>query len=422
MDERLTQLHDQIRQIMAEAGEAGGLDKLAGPRRVQFFQFQRDVAHVADAASRLEWLTTEGRSRREREIVHLASILGVTVEQVEEETGGDIISSDELLRRLREQSRTPRLWGNWLGRGCVSTNVAPTGVAKTWLTHRMIWCLARGEPFLGMRPPHPLRILHVDLETPPPVKEEIMSYAPPLPPGHWDHVYMDARAARLKVHTPGYDLIVVDNLQSNRTIAGDENDNRAAHQEISRFKNIARKNRSGVWILYNSGKKRHDPKTDPPLHEWLSQPYFSRGGSEIDDRADVVINMYRVMSKDERSRKCWETHAAVAKGRLGSQGDFYRIRWLPDANYELVEHRRALETKEELYGEAAIKCIGLLECRSFIEIRDALAITPDSADEKALERGLRRMSTDREDELGPHRPLLLVGPGRVYERRYAGDD
>ncbi len=122
------------------------------------------------------------------------------------------------------------------------------------------------------------------------------------------------------------------------------------------------------------------------------------------------------------------THLGVVKGRLGGRGFYYKARWLDEADYELAAHTKLLGTsRQEQLAERAIDLIRVGEQQDTQAIREALGVEPQSAEDRALRRGLdKRAVTDRA-KITTNHPLLLVNDGeaggkggggtsRVYER------
>jgi hypothetical protein len=283
------------------------------------------------------------------------------------------------------------------------------------MAHRLAWNLAQGLPFLGINPPGPLNVLYVDLETPDFLKDELLTAMPPSEAPRLHHIYHDIPGARREVKTPGYDLSIIDNLQSNRTLTKDEADNLDAHDEVDRFKEIARTQDCAVLLLYNTGKKDHDPR-DGSLEQWLTKPYKARGASELEDRVDEVINMLPVIGKGPENQPQTFTHIGIAKGRLGLKANYYKVRWLDGYDYEVAEKKNMLGNKQEQLAVSALEHIPVGEERDFVTLRGALGIEPQSGDEKALARGLSDLSTEDPTQTNPSRPLLRVEPGRTYRR------
>ena len=341
---------------------------------------------------------------------------GLSGEEVGNEISG-IVTGETLGHWLkRKQSSKSHLLKGWLARGAVTAWVAMTGAAKTVMAHRLAWNLAQGLPFLGIYPPGPLNVLYVDLETPEFMKDDLFDAMPPSQAPRLHHIYHDIQAARCALQTPGYDLIIIDNLQSNRTLTSDEANNLDAHDEVDRFKDLARTQNCAVLFLYNTGKKDYDEKKDGSLGQWLTTPYKARGASELEDRADEILNAYPFVGKGPESQKQMFTHIGIAKGRLGHKANYYKVRWLDGYNYEVAEKRNLLGNKQEQLAASALEHIPVGEERDFATLREALGIESQSQDDKAMRRGLNDLTADSPGQVNPARPLLLVAPGRVCRK------
>ena len=57
------------------------------------------------------------------------------------------------------------LWGQHIRSESVTYLVGETCVGKTTLLYNLCYHLSRGEAFLDIAPPRPLRILHIDYES-----------------------------------------------------------------------------------------------------------------------------------------------------------------------------------------------------------------------------------------------------------------
>jgi len=342
---------------------------------------------------------------------------GLSGEEVGNEISG-IVTGETLGHWLkRKQSSKSHLLKGWLARGAVTAWVAMTGAAKTVMAHRLAWNLAQGLPFLGIYPPGPLNVLYVDLETPEFMKDDLFDAMPPSQAPRLHHIYHDIQAARRELQTPGYDLTVIDNLQSNRTFTTDERDNVTAHEEASRFKALARTMNRAALLLYNTGKKSYRSESeDGTLEQWLTTPYKARGASELEDRVDEVLNMYPLIGKGPESQKQMFTHIGIAKGRLGSKSNYYKVRWLDGYDYEVAEKKNMLGNRQEQLAASALEHIPAGEERDFATLREALGIEPQSPDDKAMRRGLNDLTADSPGQVNPAKPLILVAAGRVCRK------
>src|SRR5262249_19912274 len=65
-----------------------------------------------------------------------------------------------------EHDEIKSLWGSFLFPSSIHLTAGDSGIGKTTLNYNISVRLARGEPFAGLTPPRPLRILYYDLETP----------------------------------------------------------------------------------------------------------------------------------------------------------------------------------------------------------------------------------------------------------------
>jgi RecA-family ATPase len=105
---------------------------------------------------------------------HSSSDIGPPISTQAEECREDVISSSALLHKYRMMLDVPsrNIWGLHIRAGMVTLFVGETSAGKTTFLQNLAYHLAKGEEFLGLTPPQPIRVLYVDYETPADVAAE----------------------------------------------------------------------------------------------------------------------------------------------------------------------------------------------------------------------------------------------------------
>lgn len=171
-----------------------------------------------------------------------------------------IIPSVEWLREQQANGhKIEEFWGRFLPKGAAILLVGEASAGKTVLLHRLGRALAAGEEFLGLKPPRPLRVLHIDLESPETLRAEIVDTIGPVL--GWDFVKIEPSSLHtfLRLKAPLYDVIIVDSLQVAFPVK-DENDNAEANRQISPFVEIAHKFGMTIAVTHNAGEGKPQEK------------------------------------------------------------------------------------------------------------------------------------------------------------------
>lgn len=201
------------------------------------------------------------------------------------------------------------LWGPHIVREAVTYLVGETCVGKSVLLGNLCYKLSKGEPFLNITPPRPLRVMHLDYESYgrvmvvnlfsigfdsdnwhiPDMTEAIREHGSAPCGPHLMH-WLDQHITRGQ-----YDLVVVDPLMDAYPVAN-ENDNAEASAQMNQFKKLARAKSVGVVVVHNTGRGAFDPNHP---HEASAQgradrKHLGRGAAARQDRADIGINYVRV--------------------------------------------------------------------------------------------------------------------------------
>ena len=281
---------------------------------------------------------------------------------------------DKLLARVAEEP----LWGHFLYKGAVTLLVAPSSAGKTIFTHRLAQRLSEGRSFLGMAPPKPVRVLHIDLESPSMAKQNILEVVPP-PDAGWDTHEGTTSTEALYVlrNTDGYDLFIVDNLQMVLPTK-DEKDNSEAILQMTFFTTMAKEKNVGVLLVYNTGKAASNPEH----RRAPDDTYLARGASARVERADLVLNMV----PEEEEENTYGLH--LVKDRAGHKGESVIYQWAGDYDYTLLGHTYPALDREQVMVKAILKALAHGEPRERKDMYQEMGIERDTARERMANRAL----------------------------------
>ncbi len=195
------------------------------------------------------------------------------------------------------------LWGPHIRKEAVTLLVGETSVGKTTLLYNLCYKLSKGDSFLDIAPPHPLRILHLDYEEDTDTRLTTMFHIG-YRGKNWHFMARDedgndksgpALFHDLDAIKPGeYDLIIVDPLCEAYPVKN-ENDNEEANVQMRRFRTLARSKQVAVVLIHNTGRPHYNHKTgEQSAVERASKKHMGRGATARADRADIGINYVAV--------------------------------------------------------------------------------------------------------------------------------
>jgi GTPase SAR1 family protein len=195
------------------------------------------------------------------------------------------------------------LWGPHIRKEAVTLFVGETSVGKTTLLYNLCYKLSRGESFLDIAPPHPLRILHLDYEEDTDTRLTTMFHIG-YRGKNWHFMARDedggdksgpALFHDLDEIKPGkYDLIIVDPLCEAYPVKN-ENDNEEANVQMRLFRKLARSKQVAVMLVHNTGRPHYNHKTgEQSAAERATKKHMGRGATARADRADIGINYVAV--------------------------------------------------------------------------------------------------------------------------------
>jgi hypothetical protein len=268
------------------------------------------------------------------------------------------------------------LWGPLLLKGALTLLVGQSSVGKSVLVYRLAESLTTGQSFLGLTPSRPLRVLHIDLETPDDVRDthlEVMEN-----PEGWDIVDRHPPAGGLAEAARLYDVVIIDSLQVYAPV-NDEDSNSEANRQMTVLVDIARESNAALLVTHNAGK------VDA---ESCHSRFLSRGASARIDRADIAINYYQ----PPRPKTAEARELYVAKSRNGYNDSImsFTLAGKGEFDYTLVEGLTLHVSKQAALLQRVRELLVDGQIRQRYDIRDTLGIEKDTAQDKLLTRALNQ--------------------------------
>jgi archaellum biogenesis ATPase FlaH len=290
-----------------------------------------------------------------------------------------IIPSPKYLKLLTSGGKGPtNLWGTLVPRETVILLVGETSAGKTVFVHGLGYALSTGTDLLGMTPPRPLRVLHVDVESPGPVTRKLLRSIGTNERWHFAKVKRERHVLRmLKTVGRQYDVIIVDSIMVASPV-NEENSNSEGNRQMVPFVKLARRTKAAILLLHNSGEG--NPK----------EKFKSRGATARVDRADIVVNLDDLGQGKRRLK--------VVKSRYPNLGQTleYEIDAAPGApyGYRLTKSLDQPATKQERLERLVSKACQIYRTRSLSRQQIAQVTRVDLADKgksKLLNRSLKTL-------------------------------
>jgi len=269
------------------------------------------------------------------------------------------------------------LWGPLLLKGALTLLVGQSSVGKSVLLYRLAEALATGREFLGLTPPRPLRVLHIDLETPDDVRNahlEVMEN-----PDGWDIVDRHPPTGALAEAAEQYDVVIVDSLQVYDPV-NDEDNNSEANRQMTALVDIARQSNTSLLVTHNAGK------VDA---ESAKSKFLGRGASARTDRSDIVINCY----EPPKSKVPDARELRIVKSRHGYNNAMVSFRFEGELNYALIEGITLRVSKQAAILQQVRELMADGKKRKRQDIRDALEIIKDSPQDRQLSDVLKKATS-----------------------------
>ena len=278
-----------------------------------------------------------------------------------------------------------KLWGPIMERGAVTLLCGASGAGKTVLMYNLFGALTKGEAFLGLTPPKPLRILQVDNESPDSVQQELLEKFQDCP--NWLQLPRDATWAEVEANAAECDVLLIDILSTFSPVQ-DENDNSAAERQLLPFLFLAKKHNISVVLTYHLGKDDYAADL--------------RGASARRAKTDIMVILY---NKAENVREIF-----LKKTRDGNNGKtlVYKTEgdWI-DHEYKVLKALDVIQTKARSLEERLLSLLGKNErSLSRKEIADALDVKRGTAEERMLSRILRSSPNINREEYGVYSRTL----------------
>jgi hypothetical protein len=242
-----------------------------------------------------------------------------------------IIPSPSYLKQLSSSGAGQTyLFGTLVPRESVGLWVGESSAGKTVFFHALGHACSTGATLLGMTPPRPLKVLHVDVESPGAVTRKLLRSIGTAKRWHFAKVSEKHLLRMLRTVGHRYDIIIIDSLMVASPV-NDENSNSEGNRQMLEFVKIARKTKAAVLIAHNSGEG--NPK----------EKFKSRGATARVDRADIVLNLDDAGGGKRRLK--------VVKSRFPNLGKTleFEIHEAPGAphGYRLLKSLEQPATKQE---------------------------------------------------------------------------
>jgi hypothetical protein len=264
--------------------------------------------------------------------------------------------------------------------------VGETSAGKTVFLHNLAYHLAKGEAFLGLTPPRPLRVLYADYESNEEILEEHLTTIGTAAKWEFFDLSRMTRGPALieelkRKMPPGeFDVLIVDPLAEAYPVK-DENDNAQATQQMIAFKELAQRTGAGVVLVHNSGRRRENASSDK---------FLGRGATARADRADVAVN-FTIKSSSERE-------LSVSKSRTDNLGERIIVRFAGELGYELVESSAPSQTVIAGLQEKTVTFVREKAQQGQLEVErrammEYFCIKEDTSQGLAFDRALKRNVT-----------------------------
>lgn len=192
---------------------------------------------------------------------------------------------------LAQGEEVNSLWGTFLFPGSIHLLSGEAGVGKTTFLYNLAIRASRGEEFIGIPFPKPLRVLYLDLESPYILRARklhlIAEGQPPEGLAFIGSASIDQNLGEIVelVREHGFDLVIVDTI--NEAFQTEkEDDNAEANRQMMAVRRLVQQGGCAVLLAHHIGKAEQGKKV-----------YKARGASARVGAVDVVINL-EGMSED----------------------------------------------------------------------------------------------------------------------------
>ena len=198
-----------------------------------------------------------------------------------------------------------------------------SSAGKTVSGYNIAYCLAEGVEFCGLRPPRPLRVLYVDLESPEPVfrsqvdiigRSDNLVFVRELP-ASLDRP--NGKTEFLEACRPFRpDVVFIDPLSMAWPV-DNEDDNARADFQMSTIKKMAVDFHWVIVCLWNMGEGN------------VKEKFKARGATARIDRSDLALNFVELTDTTRQLK--------VVKSRYGTRGLALTLRFAGDLGFEAVD-------------------------------------------------------------------------------------
>lgn len=274
-----------------------------------------------------------------------------------------VISSARLLELTRKTLNEPlsRLWSYNIRPKAVTLLVGETSAGKTTFLHNLAYHLAKGEEFLGIAPPKPLRVLYLDYESGDEIIAEHLDTIGTA--AGWDFLDLTdlprgkdlTRILSEEIKAGPYDVVIIDSLMEAYPV-DDENDNPEAAEQMLTVRKLAHDTGAAIVVVHNAGqkalakKKRTDAKN------------LARGATARMDKADIVLN-YTINGPKDSDERVLE----VVKSRGRNLNDKIVVRFAGELGFQVVTESKVSEGVAKKTEGDVLAILGILSAEGETE-------------------------------------------------------
>jgi predicted ATP-dependent serine protease len=200
-----------------------------------------------------------------------------------ESQGLSLVWAQDILQS--EDEEVDSLWGGFLFPGSIHLLSGEAGVGKTTFLYNLAVKATKGQEFVGLPLPRPLRVLYLDLETPQVLrarKLRLVAEGQPIEGlAFLTTVNLERNLQELTVAVKehGFDLVIVDTI-GEAFHTENEDDNAEANRQMTAVRQLVTATGCAVILVHHIGKGGQSKG----VHK-------ARGASARAASADVVLNL-----------------------------------------------------------------------------------------------------------------------------------
>ncbi len=292
------------------------------------------------------------------------------ISEKEQETDSVLIWAKDM--ELLEGEEIESLWGDIFFPESIHLFSGEAGAGKTTFLYNLAIEGAKGQAFLGVPFPNPLRTLYIDLESPSRLRAQKLNLIAgeelPEDLAFYDLTNMERELERLTtiVQEHSFNLVIVDTINE-AFQTQKEDDNAEANRQMRMVRELVRRTGASVVLVHHIGKRQQEKGV-----------YKARGASARAAASDVVINFEGVDGEVAR--------LAVGKNRWYGDKTELLLRKIGDDRFEPTEQ---LVNRTVSKGSMAENTILQMLTKEPAKRKDIIAkAEEDGITKSTVERGL----------------------------------